>query len=530
MQTLDLIIIFGYLIGITLFGIFYSGKQETTKDYFVGDRNVPWWAIAASIVATETSTITFISVPGIAFAKNGNFEFLQLVFGYMLGRVVISLLFIPMYFKGELFTVYQLLGDRFGEKVKMLASGLFVIMRNIADGIRLLLTAIVLAAVYVAFVPDANPNTIIVLSIILLGVVMIIFTFFGGMEAVIWVEVVQLGIYIGGAIAAAVVILNQVDDGMAKVMEIGSQFNKFNLIDFGIRNTKYFLPIPFLSEIQFNLPFDFTKTFTFFAGLIGGCFLTMSTHGTDQYLVQRYLCTDKASSASFALLSSGAVVLGQFIGFLFIGVLLFAFYQPFAMDGYATATGAFPFTGGDKIFPDFITKHMPTGLSGIVVAAIFAAALSSSLNSIAATFVQDLYKPFKKNADDKHILRIASILTVFFGVVQILVALFVMKQERSALDSALSIAGLINGPILGVFLVGTFLKKATQTHALIGMLSSLTLMSYFLYLEFVKRFAIIPEATPLAWTWYVLVGSSTTFIVTLIATLILRNKETSTAN
>ncbi|NJM54158.1 MAG: hypothetical protein HC846_12720 [Blastocatellia bacterium] len=256
MQTLDLIIIFGYLIGITLFGIFYSGKQETTQDYFVGDRSVPWWAIAASIVATETSTITFISVPGIAFAKNGNFEFLQLVFGYMLGRIVISLIFIPMYFKGELFTVYQLLGDRFGSKVKMLASSLFVIMRNIADGIRLLLTAIVLAAVYVAFVPDANPNTIIVASIILLGLVMIIFTFYGGMEAVIWVEVVQLGIYIGGAIAAAVVILNQIDGGITRVLEVGNQFNKFQFLDFSL---------------------NFTKTYTFWGGLIGGCFLTMST-------------------------------------------------------------------------------------------------------------------------------------------------------------------------------------------------------------------------------------------------------------
>jgi SSS family transporter len=525
MQTLDLIIIFGYLIGITLFGIFYSGKQETTNDYFVGDRSVPWWAIAASIVATETSTITFISVPGIAFAKGGNFEFLQLVFGYMLGRVVISLLFIPMYFKGELFTVYQLLGDRFGEKVKMLASSLFVIMRNIADGIRLLLTAIVLAAVYVAFVPDANPNTIIVASIILLGVVMIIFTFYGGMEAVIWVEVVQLAIYIGGAIAAAVVILNQIDGGMAKVFEIGNQFNKFSLFDWGFRDTKYFLPIPFLSELQFTLPFDFTKTFTFFAGLIGGCFLTMSTHGTDQYLVQRYLCTNKPSSAATALLSSGAVVLGQFIGFLFIGVLLFAFYQPYAMQGYETATGAFPFTGGDKVFPDFITKSMPTGLSGLVVAAIFAAALSSSLNSIAATFVQDLYKPFAKDKSDKHLLKTASILTVIIGIVQIAVALVVMKQERSALDSALSIASLINGPILGVFLVGTFIKRAKQKHALIGMITSIVLMSYLLYLEFVKRFAIIPETTPLAWTWYVLVGSSITFFVTWLASLVISDKE-----
>ncbi|MBA3786231.1 MAG: hypothetical protein H0X15_11975, partial [Acidobacteria bacterium] len=288
MQTLDLIIIFGYLIGVTLFGVWFSSKQETTEDYFVGDRNVPWWAIAASIVATETSTITFISVPGIAFAKNGNFQFLQLVFGYMLGRIVISLLFIPLYFKGELQTVYQLLGERFGNKVKMLASALFVVMRNIADGIRLLLTAIVLSAVYVAFQPGANADYVIVGSIVLLGAVMIIFTFYGGMEAVIWVEVVQLVIYIGGAIAAAIVLLNQIDGGMPQVLEIGRQFDKFDLFDFTL---------------------DFTKTYTFWAGLIGGCFLTMSTHGTDQYLVQRYLCTDRASRASLALLSSGAVVL-----------------------------------------------------------------------------------------------------------------------------------------------------------------------------------------------------------------------------
>jgi solute:Na+ symporter, SSS family len=502
MQTLDLIIIFGYLIGITLFGIFYSGKQETTKDYFVGDRNVPWWAIAASIVATETSTITFISVPGIAFAKNGNFEFLQLVFGYMLGRVVISLLFIPMYFKGELFTVYQLLGDRFGTKVKMLASGLFVIMRNIADGIRLLLTAIVLAAVYVAFVPDANPNTIIVLSIILLGVVMIIFTFFGGMEAVIWVEVVQLGIYIGGAIAAAVVILNNVDGGMAKVLELGSQFNKFQFLDFSL---------------------NFTKTYTFWGGLIGGCFLTMSTHGTDQYLVQRYLCTDKPASASFALLSSGAVVLGQFIGFLFIGVLLFAYYQPFNLPEYAQIgtegsklAATFPFAGGDKVFPDFITKHMPSGLSGLVVAAIFAAALSSSLNSIAATAINDLYKPFAKDKSDKHLLKMASILTVIVGFVQIGVAIAIKDAAASALSQALAVASLINGPVLGVFLVGTFVKKANQTCALIAMISSISLMLYIYF------------GTKIAFPWYAIIGSMTTLVVATLASFVFGDKETAT--
>ena len=169
MQTLDLVIIFGYLIGITAFGILFSGKQETTEDYFVGDRSVPWWAIAMSIVATETSTITFVSVPGVAFAKGGNFQFLQLVFGYMLGRVVISLIFIPLYFKGELQTVYQLLGDRFGNAGEDARVGLFVIMRNIADGIRLLLTAIVLAAVYTSFNPGSRRHDDHCRSIILLG-------------------------------------------------------------------------------------------------------------------------------------------------------------------------------------------------------------------------------------------------------------------------------------------------------------------------------------------------------------------------
>lgn len=497
MQTLDLIIIFGYLIGVTLFGVYFSKNQETTEDYFVGDRNVPWWAIAASIVATETSTITFISVPGIAFAKGGNFQFLQLVFGYMLGRVVISFLFIPMYFKGDLQTVYQLLGDRFGNKVKMLASALFVIMRNIADGIRLLLTAIVLAAVYVAFQPTADMTTVIIGSIILLGVVMIIFTYFGGMEAVIWVEVVQLGIYIGGAIAAAVVILNQVEGGFSQVITIGQQFNKFDLFDFTL---------------------DFTKTFTFWAGLIGGCFLTMSTHGTDQYLVQRYLCTDKPSRASLALLSSGAVVLGQFIGFLFIGVLLFAFYAPNESIEYAKAGVAnsgipatFPFTGGDQVFPDFITKHMPSGLSGLVVAAIFAAALSSSLNSIAATFVNDLYKPFKPKSEDKHLLKVSHWLTLGFGVIQIVVALVLMSQQRSALDQALSIASLINGPVLGVFLVGTFLPKVKENAALFAMLFSCAVMVYI-------RFG-----TPLAWTWYVLIGSFLTFFTAWLLSLFIKD-------
>jgi solute:Na+ symporter, SSS family len=475
MKALDLIIIFGYLIGIVLFGTWFGRKQKTTSDYFLGDRSVPWWAVAFSIVATETSTITFISVPGIAFARGGNFQFLQLVFGYLLGRIVISLLFIPSYFRGELLTVYQLLDRRFGGKIKMLAASLFVVMRNIADGIRLLLTAIVLAAVYTSFQPGANVETITIASIVLIGVAMIIFTYFGGMEAVIWVEVVQLGIYIAGAIAAAIVLINAINGGFATANALAHQFGKYSVFDFA---------------------FDYTKTYTFWSGLIGGCFLTMSTHGTDQYLVQRYLCTDRPRKAIVALLTSGAIVLAQFIGFLFIGVLLFAFYYP------ATEQ----FTSGDRVFPDFITKHMPSGLSGLVVAAIFAAAMSSSLNSIAATAVNDLYKPFRPARADKHYLKVSHVLTLVWGVVQILVALAVRNQPGSALSKALSIASLINGPILGVFLVGTFLRRVSQPPALIGMIVSSAVM---LYIFFVR--------TDIAWTWYVFIGSVITFVVAWLA-------------
>ena len=496
MRALDLIIIFGYLIGIVLFGTWFSRRQKTTRDYFLGNRSVPWWAVAFSIVATETSTITFISVPGIAFARGGNFQFLQLVFGYLLGRIVISILFIPSYFRGELLTVYQLLDQRFGGKIKMIAASLFVVMRNIADGIRLLLTAIVLAAVYAAFQPSADPGMIIIASIVLIGVVMIIFTYFGGMEAVIWVEVVQLGIYIAGAIAAAVVLLNAIGGGLATVSSVATQFGKFSLFDF---------------------TFDHTRVYTFWAGLIGGCFLTMSTHGTDQYIVQRYLCTDRPRHAVVALLTSGAIVLVQFIGFLFIGVLLFAFYQPFADSAYATAQStAFPFTAGDRVFPDFITKYMPSGLSGLVVAAIFAAAMSSSLNSIAATAVNDLYKPFRPNRDDKHYLKMSHVLTIFWGVVQIGVALAVRNQPGSALSMALSIASLINGPILGVFLVGTLLRRVSQPAALIGMLVSLgSMVAVFL-------------ATRIAWTWYAFLGSLITFVVAWLASFAFAPAEKAT--
>jgi len=481
LHAIDLVIIVAYLAAVVGAGAWFGQRQKTTNRYFLAGQHVPWWAIGASIVATETSTITFISVPGIAYARGGDFTFLQLVFGYLVGRVMIALLFIPSYFSGTIVTVYELLQRRFGGGVRALASSLFITMRTIADGVRLLLTALVLAAVY-GSVSGSSAESVITASVIGIGVVMIVFTFYGGMEAVVWIEVVQLGIYIGGALAAAIVLARDIPGGLPAAVDLGRAYGKFHLFDFAL---------------------DATRTFTFWAGLIGGCFLTMSTHGTDQFLVQRYLCTDRPRSAAVALLSSGIVVLAQFIGFLFIGVMLFAFYRPDRLANYASGSPAAPFQASDQVFPDFITRHLPSGLSGLVVAAIFAAAMSSSLNSIAAAFVADLYRPLVRSVSDRHLLNVSRLVTIIAGIVQIAVGLAVRHQSESALNTALGVASLINGPILGVFLLGT-LRRGGPAAAMIGMTTGLAVV---LYVRF---------ATAIAWPWYTVIGSLTTIAIGIL--------------
>ena len=456
MNALDAGIVLGYLTSVILAGLWFGRRQKTTRQYFLAGRDVPWWAIAASIVATETSTITFISVPGLAWARGGDFRFLQVVLGYIVARIIIAVIFMPWYFRGELVTVYELLQTRFGPSVKALAASLFVIMRTVADGVRLLLTAYVVAAL----LKSVSVST----ALIALGAIMIVFTLIGGIEAIVWIEVVQLLIYVGGAIAAAVVLIGDV--GFGHTVDLGMAAGKFRLFDFSL---------------------DLSKTFTFWSGLIGGTFLTLSTHGTDQYMVQRYLCTDRPRSAAKAVVVSGIAVFIQFTLFLFIGVLLFAFYGQTA-----------PVAAADQVFPHFIANHLPAGLSGLVVAAILAAAMSSSLNSIAATIVADLMRP----ADDRQAMRFSRVLTVLAGIAQIAVGLALQRTDRSALGIALSVASLINGPILGVFFLGAT-KRATTRSALAGMLGGILTVG------------AIAFKTSIAWPWYAVIGSMATLLIGL---------------
>ncbi|MFN2531014.1 MAG: sodium:solute symporter [Pyrinomonadaceae bacterium] len=486
LHTLDLVIIVAYMAGVTAFGWYFGRKQKDIRDYFLSDRDVPWWALAGSIVATETSTVTFISVPAFAFAANargegGNFTFLQLVTGYMIGRLVIVALFIPLYFKGELFTVYQVLDKRFGGQVKRTAASLFLITRSLADGIRLFATALVL----VALTGWSDPT-----SILIIGIVTILYTYLGGMSAVIWTDVIQLVIYIAGALVAAALLLTRIPGGWAEVVAVGNANQKFQLFDFTLQ---------------------IGRSYTFWAGVIGGAFLTTATHGTDQLMVQRYLCSKNARQATGALLGSGAVVFAQFVLFLLIGVMLFVFYRDFPILPPDVATRA------DRIFPHFIVTQLPPGLTGLVIAAIFAAAmstLSSSLNSSAATAVTDFYRPlFARDRSDRHYLKVSKALTATWGLVQIGVAILAITMQQRVVDSVLSIASFTNGPILGVFFLGSLTKRVGRIGALTGIIAGILTM------------IIVWYGLQVSWQWYVLIGSIVTFTAGYISSLIFERPE-----
>lgn len=485
LHPLDLIIIVVYMLGTLGVGWWFSRKQRNIRDYFLSGNDTPWWALMGSIVATETSTVTFISVPAFAFAANtagvgGNFTFLQIVIGYLIGRLVIVALFIPLYFKGELFTVYQVLDQRFGGRVKRTAASLFLITRSIADGIRLFLTAIVL----VALTGWADP-----VSILIIGVVTIAYTYLGGMAAVIWTDAIQLVVYLIGAIAAALILLGQIPGGWNEVVAVGNEFHKFTLFDF---------------------TFSLSRSYTFWAGVIGGAFLTTATHGTDQLMVQRYLSARSPRQATAALLTSGVVILLQFALFLLIGAMLFVFYQKTGLLPAEVAARA------DRVFPHFIVTQLPNGLIGLVVAAIFAAAmstLSGSLNSLAATAVTDFYRPlFAPNKTDRHYLNASRLFTALWGVVQIAVAMVAIAMQGRGVDAVLAVASFTNGPVLGLFLLSALTKRVGAAGALVGVVTGIACMT-FVWLQL-----------KISWQWYVLMGSTITFAAGTLAGLLIQQR------
>jgi SSS family solute:Na+ symporter len=478
LTPVDYAVILGYIVAITLFGSWFAKFQKTTRDYFLTDRSIPGWAICCTIVATETSTLTFIGVPAQAYA--GNWTFLQLVIGYIIGRLLVSQIFIPAYFRGDLLTSYELLQRRFGPSVKNLSAIIFLVTRSLADGIRLFATALVINVVTHI---DIN------LIIIVLGVVMIVYTMRGGVSAVIWTDVVQLFVYVAGALVVLFALLSQIHGGWGAVLEAGRAAGKFNMWD---------------------LSWNPTHVYTLWAGILGGVALTLSTHGTDQYLVQRFLSAKSQQAASRGLVVSGVVVFIQFVLFLLIGVMLFTFYQQTPLP--------VPLARNDQILPIFIVHSLHHGAAGFIVAAIVAAALSPSINAMAATTVNDFYaKYIRPDADDQTLMRVSKQATVAWGIVQTAVALAAQAMTQSVLDAGLSVLSLASGSVLGAFLIGTLMPRVGSTATLVGMIAGLATM------------LVVWAWTSIAWTWYVFIGASVTVAVAWILSFILR-EETKTAS
>ncbi len=499
LSPVDLGIVVVYILAMTMFGVWFTNKQKDLKTYFVGERNVGWFLVLMSIVATETSAVTFLSVPGTAYdPKGGNFTFLQLAFGYIIGRIVVAWLLLPMYMNGELFSAYEVLKQKFGPVVQRVASALFLVTRTIADGLRLYLTALVMQFAVTTLVGNNVPG-VIEWAVVGVGVITIVYTYLGGMKAVLWTDLIQFTVKIVGAALAAVFVLRMIPGGWDTLMTVGDAAGKFQWLDTSTA---------------------LSKPYTLWAGLIGGAVFSMASHGADQLMVQRYLCARNLTHARIALVSSGFVVLVQFVLFLFVGVGLYVAQQQGVFDVGSASK--------DQVFGLFIVSKMPVGVAGVLVAAILAAAmstLSSSLNSSANALVTDFYKPLRPAKSEKHYVFVSRLMTAFWGVMQILVALVAhwSGSDQSIVARVLAVAGFTTGLILGLFLLGRFRRPVPSWAATAGLVCG------FLAVFAVWLPSVIAEPI-LAWPWFALVGATVTVLVALLLSRLFDGRPATPAN
>lgn len=515
LSPVDLAIVAAYILGMTLFGLWFSKSQKDLKTYFVGERNVGWFMVLVSIVATETSAVTFLSVPGLGYKAGGNLTYLQLSFGYVLGRCVVAWVLMPLYMRGGLFSAYEVLKLKFGPVVQRVASGLFLLTRTVADGLRLYLTALLMQ--YVGIGIEA--------AIILTGLVTIVYTYLGGMKAVLWTDLIQFVIKIAGAALAGAFVIALLPGGWHQFLDVGTANQKFVLFDL---------------EHSYQGPFPFN----FWAGVIGGAVFSMASHGADQLMVQRYLCARSLGHARTALVLSGVTVTVQFLLFLLVGIGLFALVQ----SGVFILPEREKPWRPDEMFGLFIVTQLPAGVRGVLVAAVLAAAmstLSSSLNSSSNALVTDFYRPLRPDRDEKHYVLLSRILTAVWGVAQMAVAVIAFRtsgDNTSVVEQVLKVAGMTTGLLLGLFLLGQARRPVSSRAAVGGLIAGFVVVVLVWLPEGLGMLATKTAAGKqlvlfgwdvsgrflepiLAWPWFALVGAGTTVAVALLLSLLLARPD-----
>ncbi len=473
-----LIAIAVYLAGINVLGAVLGRGQKDAKDYFLGSHAMPWWAVMASIVATETSALTFLSVPGDAYRTG--FTFLQLAFGYLIGRIAVSALLLPGYFQGEITTAYALLERRFGVGARRFTSLIFMVTRVMAASVRLAVPAIPIALIL---------GVPVWLAILILAAATALYTYVGGIKAVIWIDLIQVAVYISGAAMALWVLVHSFQGGFGEILRRCAEQGR---------------PVHL-----FDLSRSLSEPYTLWAGVIGGAVLAMASHGADQLIVQRLLACRGLRDAQKALVGSGALVILQFCLFLAVGVGLFAFYG-----GRAVGPGGFGTS--DEIFPSFIVGHLPPFISAYLIAGIFSAAMcseSSALNSLASALSLDIVAPLlgKKHVEGRRGLVLGKLLTLFWTIVLagLAVGFSRLPQNVPAVQVALGLASVTAGGLLGAFLLALWARKARQADAMIGIATSAVFM-FVLWLGS-KDWIPFPLGKAIAWPWYSLLGSTITF-------------------
>jgi SSS family transporter len=459
---LDLAVLVAYLVGITAWGLWLGRGQKGGRDYFLGGRELPWGAVTLSIISTETSTLTFLSVPGVAYM--GTLAFLQLAFGYIVGRAVVAWVLLPAYYRGDLATAYQLLEARFGRPARRLTSAIFMLTRLVADGVRLFATALPLALLTGWPLP---------VSIVVMGIGTAVYAYVGGIRSVVWVDAIQTGVYMLGAAVALVALGILVPGGWGSILESAAAGGKLVLFDTAL---------------------DFSVPYTLWAGLVGGAFLSMASHGTDHLMVQRVLsCRDLAGSRK-AMVTSGFAILLQFAVFLAIGVGLWAFYE------------GRDFARPDEVFARFVIEELPAGITGFLVAGVFAAAMSTPITALAAACTYDFWAPaVGAESDDPRLLRVGRTFTVMWAVLLILsaIAFIPLSRETAAVEVALGSASLVYGGLLGGFALAILAPRARQSHAIAGIAAGVAAVTA---IWLFARVAV-------AWPWYVPIGALVTFAV-----------------
>ena len=477
MRPLDIAVIVAYFAAVIVFGLLLAGRQRDAADYFLGHRGLPWWALMFSVVATETSALTVISVPGLA--ARGDLTFLQIAFGYLVGRIGVAALLLPGYFEGTQDTAYQRLEHRFGPLARRVASGVFLFTRALADCVRIFATAIPLAIITHWSLPA---------GIIAIGFVTLVYTWVGGLRAVVWVDVIQLGVYLLGGIATLIVATHIAGgiDTFGRAWDAG----KLTAVDFS---------------------FSFAKTYTFWGGLIGGALLSAASHGTDHLIVQRLLAARNLRDAQRALIGSGVFIIAQFALFLLVGTSLWL------------AGADKPGMRGDAIYPTFIITHLPAGIAGLAVGGILAAAMSShasAVNSLASATTHDFYAPLTGRQEPEQLLRVGRWFTLIWTIVLVAGAIAFQDQNTPVVQLALSIASLTYGALLGTYLLGGLWPRARQIDVIIALITSILIMSPVVLGAVIPHFALhwLPG---LAWPWYVPLGTAITVAVGMISSLVM---------